>query len=82
MYYTTNLPFVMSPLAWWIIIILALWSLIWKAFALWRSAQNGDKAWFIALFIVNTLGILDIFYIYVFSKRETPKPKSKDSSLV
>lgn len=52
-----------------------VWSLIWKGIALWKAAKNNDKAWFIALMIINTLGILEIFYIYVFSKRNTTTNK-------
>ena len=51
-------------------ILLLVWSLIWKGIALWKAARASDKAWFIALLIINTLGILEIFYIFVFSKRE------------
>jgi len=67
--------------AWIWISILAIWSLTWKGIALWKSARNHDKAWFIALIILNTVGILDIFYIYVFSKREkTPQENKKVES--
>ena len=48
--------------------LMALWSLIWKGMALWRAAQRGEKRWFVALLLLNTAGILDILYIYVFSK--------------
>lgn len=47
--------------------LLVLWSLAWKAFALWRAARNNHVWWFIALFVVNTIGLLDILYIYVFA---------------
>jgi len=49
--------------------VLAIWSLIWKGFALWRAARNGSKPWFIVLLIVNTVGILEILYIFLFSKK-------------
>lgn len=54
-----------------IFIILAVWSLIWKGLALWKAAQNEAKAWFIVMLILNTVGILEILYIYVFSKKKT-----------
>lgn len=57
----------------WITILLVLviiWSIIWKGIALWKAAKNSDKAWFIVLLIINTVGILEIFYIFVFAKRE------------
>lgn len=50
------------------IFIIAVWSAVWKALALWKSARKNDLVWFIVFIIVNTLGILEILYIYVFSK--------------
>jgi len=54
--------------AWWFV-ILAIWSIIWKGFALWKAAHKEDKPWFIALLILNTAGLLEIFYLFVFSRR-------------
>ena len=53
--------------------LLIFWSLIWKGFALWRAAQNGDRPWFIVLLFINTLGVLDILYLFVFSKMGAQK---------
>lgn len=47
---------------------LAIWSLIWKGLALWRAGRNYQKAWFVVMLIVNTAGILEILYLFVFSK--------------
>ena len=52
-----------------LLIILVVWTLPWKGVAMWKAARLKDKWWFIALLIVNTLGILEILYIFVFSKR-------------
>lgn len=52
-----------------IIILLAVWTLAWKGFALWRSAELRQKYWFIALLIVNTLGILEIIYIFFVARK-------------
>ncbi len=57
----------------WLIMLLMLWSLVWKGIALWKAARNQSKPWFIILLIVNTIGLLEILYIFVFS----PKNKSK-----
>ncbi len=54
-----------------ILIIIALWTLPWKGVALWRAARLRDKWWFIALLILNTLAILEILYIFIFSKRKS-----------
>lgn len=52
-----------------VIVILAIWSLIWKGLALWKSARLGNKVWFVVFLIVNTVGILEILYLYIFSKK-------------
>ena len=60
-----------------IIVLVAIWAIIWKGLALWKSAQKKQKIWFIALLIINTIGILEILYIYVFSKMKFGKKKEK-----
>lgn len=50
--------------------LLVIWSGVWKAIALWKSARNNHLGWFIALCIINTLGVLEILYIYIWSKKE------------
>lgn len=50
-------------------LVAAAWSLVWKGLALWKAARVGEKHWFVALLVINTLGILEILYIYVFSKK-------------
>ena len=48
---------------------LTVWSLFWKGLALWRAAKLDHKKWFIAILLLNTVGILDILYLRVFSKK-------------
>jgi len=55
---------------WWMVVVAALWVIPWKGVALWRAAQLKQKWWFIVLLIINTLAILEILYIFVFSKRQ------------
>lgn len=52
-----------------VIVLIILWSLPWKGVALWKASRNYHVAWFIVLLLLNTLGILEIFYIYVISKK-------------
>ncbi len=54
----------------WAIIITGLWALPWKGIALWKAARRSEKWWFIALLLINTLAVLEILYIFVFSKKE------------
>lgn len=49
-------------------LILMLWSLFWKGLALWHSAKRGQGWWFIILLIVNTIGILEIVYLFAVAK--------------
>ena len=49
------------------------WAVVWKGMALWRAAHKDQKWWFIAFLVINTLGILEILYIYVFSMDRTAK---------
>ena len=46
--------------------LISIWTLIWKGFALWHSAKNQQKGWFIAIMILNTMGLLPIIYLIWF----------------
>ena len=66
----------------WLIIVASIWSIFWKGLALWKSAQLKQPVWFIALLVINTLGILEILYLFLFSKikldeKKLAKPKAQ-----
>jgi hypothetical protein len=52
------------------IVLLAVWSYVWKALALYRAGYNRSPIWFFFMLIVNTVGILDIFYLFVFGRKK------------
>lgn len=54
----------------WILWLILVWILPWKGMALWRAAENKNKKWFIVLFLVNTLAVLDLLYIFYFGKNK------------
>lgn len=54
----------------WFIWLAILWTLPWKGVALWKASKNNHKIWFVALLVINTLAILEILYIFVFSKKK------------
>ena len=58
---------VYSPAMICLFVVLMTWSAVWKGVALWKSARKKSIVWFIVLFVTNTLGILDILYVYIFS---------------
>jgi len=47
--------------------LLVIWTVAWKGWALWRAARNKELAWYIVILLLNTLGILEIIYIFGFS---------------
>ena len=51
-----------------LLLVLLIWTIYWKYHALWHAAKHDNRWWFLALLVVNTLGILEILYLYVFSK--------------
>ncbi|MEK7149116.1 MAG: DUF5652 family protein [Patescibacteria group bacterium] len=63
-----------------VLLLVIVWTLPWKGYALWKSAQKNDTWWFIGLLIVNTLGVLDILYIFIFSKRVIEKKTSENQA--
>jgi len=56
-----------SPL---VVGIVAIWVLFWKGCSLWIASKNNQKWWFLALLIINTLGILEIIYIFFIAKKK------------
>ena len=52
-----------------LIVILSIWALVWKGIALWKSGRNNQLAWFVAVLLVNSFGILPIVYILFFQKK-------------
>lgn len=65
-----------------LVVLALLWSLVWKALALWKSARRGSKVWFIVFLVVNTVGILEILYLYVFSREKVQSaPAAKTDAL-
>jgi len=51
-----------------LIILAVLWSVVWKGLALWHAARRGQYWWFVILLVVNTLGILEIIYLFFVAK--------------
>lgn len=51
-----------------VIVVLSIWGLVWKSLAFWKSARNNERSWFIAFIVLQTAGILEILYLFKFSK--------------
>jgi hypothetical protein len=61
----------------WILIVIAVWSIAWKLIALWKSARKKNLVWFILLAFINTIGIFEILYVYIFSEMNLKKKPIK-----
>jgi hypothetical protein len=62
------------PGFWWgWILPLVILDLVLKGLALWHSAQRREKWWFIALLLINSLGILPAIYLLTHSVRSKKK---------
>lgn len=59
-----------GPIAVWLLVPLLLWTFLWKGLGLWFSARNEEKYWFVAILILNTVGILEIAYLFYFAKKK------------
>lgn len=62
------------------LLVITLWALVWKGIALWHTAKNGQKRWFIFILILNTLGLLPIIYLIWFKPEEKVEEKGKRRS--
>jgi methionyl-tRNA synthetase len=60
-----------------LIVLFLIWSVIWKGLALWKAARKKHTAWFVILLIVNTMGFLEILYIFLFADLFSKKKENK-----
>ena len=51
-------------------LLITLWTLPWKGWALWLAARRTEKWWFIAILALNTIAILEIIYIFGIARRD------------
>jgi len=62
----SQIPAELIPL----IVIIAVWNFVIKALALYRAGSLQQKGWFVALLLINTVGILELVYLLSISKRK------------
>jgi len=48
--------------------VLMIWSIFWKGLALWHAGRRGQPWWFVIMLVVNTVGILEIIYLFAVLK--------------
>lgn len=50
--------------------LLMIWTLVWKGLGLWRAARRGETWWFIVFLFVQTVGLLELWYLTFRDRRE------------
>jgi hypothetical protein len=76
----SNLFGISKNLAIILLTIIGVWSLVWKGLALWKSSKKNQPLWFVIILVATTWGILEILYIYLFSKMDfSSKAKLKNN---
>ena len=53
-----------------VLFVMFIWTLLWKGMALWKAAKLDQRNWFVVMLIVNTVGILEIVYLFFFAKKK------------
>lgn len=48
-----------------VVIMLVVWEMIWKGLALYLSARDDSRVWFVAILFINSAGILPILYLLI-----------------
>ena len=63
--------FGVSPMVFIVIfVVISIWTLAIKGYALWNAAKLDQKYWFVGLMVVNTFGILELVYLLFFRTKE------------
>lgn len=52
-----------------LLVVIAIWTVVWKGIALYTAGKNQQKNWFVVLLLLNDLGILSMVYLKWFQKR-------------
>lgn len=47
------------------IIALVVWELAWKGIALWQAGNRHQLGWFVAILVINSVGLLPIVYLLI-----------------
>lgn len=69
-------PFFSSPALSILSVILIIWTVVWKIYAVWIAVKNNQKKWFLAIMILNTVSILEIFYVFKVAKKSWAEVKA------
>ena len=63
-----------------ILALVGIWTLVWKGLAMWKSSKKNQMIWFVVFLVINTVGILEILYIFWLSKIKFRGKEEKSST--
>jgi methionyl-tRNA synthetase len=55
--------------AWLIVLLVVVWSCLWKGIALWKAARRDQIGWYVVLLLAPLFGALEMFYVFVVAPR-------------
>ena len=56
-------------LAWTIVLLVVLWSYLWKGIALWHAARRDQLGWYVVVLLAPLFGAVEMFYVFVVAPR-------------
>jgi len=62
-----------TPIKTILLFLIVIWTFFWKGLALWHAVKREEKKWFFVILIVNTFGVLEIFYLFYIIKIKSVK---------
>lgn len=55
---------------WWTVLMLIIVAdVILRGMGMWRAARKGQQGWFVAMLVINSVGILPVVYMLFFEKK-------------
>lgn len=56
-----------------VMLVLVVWTFVWKGLGMWHAARKKNVTWFVILMLFNTVGILDMIYLFGIAKIKSDK---------
>jgi len=55
------------------LVIFIVLDVVLRGFALWRSSKRDEKGWFVALLVINSIGIFPLIYLLTHPEKKSKK---------
>lgn len=53
-----------------LIAVITIWSTLLKGVGLWRAANLKQRNWFIVMLVINSVGIIELIYLFRFASKK------------